>query len=511
MTKPPLPQRSEEDGAEQPQRLTAEQEDGLDRIGDCRKEEDDHDGLGEPTLLVQAMLCLIAFVEGGDTQLLGSARKALQEDLTLTLTELNYMEIAQMVSLSLGGPLWGILADRGVLRRKTILVVGAVGQGLVTISLGCVSSLLPMILLRTLNGIFLAALRPICNGIIADVTAEQHRGKIFGRWQGAFIVGIAIVQIVVVPISRKTILGFEGWRVAFTFVGTLSVILSSLVLCLFREPPHFHAPNEHRGLRAVWDEVMHLFQFLRLPTFCMMILQGIFGTIPWTVMGNMVLYFQLSGIADGPAGVLGSAQAVAGIFGNVLGGMVSDVLTRRLGLHGRPLPAQISVVVGIPLNYLLFHGIPPCGTCFWGYLCLIIGFGLFGTWAQSGTNFPVLSHIVPASSRSRVLAWEMALENSIAYALGPFAVSHLAENTFGYTFGTQKFSGTDIHSARALGQAMVLVICVPWIVTFLVYTLMHWTYPRDVKKVLKLSGPEQGEGSTDDSPRADTAATPAVV
>jgi len=36
-------------------------------------------------------------------------------------------------------------------------------------------------------------------------------------------------------------------------------------------------------------------------------------------------------------------------FGSILGGLVADALAKRLGLHGRPLCAQITVAIGIPL------------------------------------------------------------------------------------------------------------------------------------------------------------------
>eukprot|EP00435_Cladocopium_sp_Y103_P065244 s79_g27.t1 len=56
--------------------------------------------------------------------------------------------------------------------------------------------------------------------------------------------------------------------------------------------------------------------------------------------------------------------------------------------------------------FLQFYGIPPGEGTFGVYFALIAAFGLLGSWAQSGTNFPILSDIVPASDRSKVMAWE---------------------------------------------------------------------------------------------------------
>merc|ERR1719238_381877 len=197
-----------------------------------------------------------------------------------------------------------------------------------------------------------------------------------------------------------------------------------------------------------------------------------------------MLYFKLSGISDEASTILATEQLVIGIFGNLLGGFVADALARRFGLHGRPLNAQITVAAGIPLIYLMYAGIEPGQGTALTYGVLIFIWGLVACWAQSGTNFPILSEIVPASSRSRVMAWECALENSVANAVGPPVVAFLSIYAFGYKFGTADGDGgKDLASAQALGKAMTLVIVAPSVVCFFAYSLLHWTYPKDHAKI----------------------------
>lgn len=178
------------------------------------------------------------------------------------------------------------------------------------------------------------------------------------------------------------------------------------------------------------------------------------------------------------------------MFGNLLGGVVADSLARRFGYHGRPLSAQITVALGIPMVYLQFYGIPAGDGSFEAYFALIAGFGILGTWAQSGTNFPVLSDIVPQADRSKAMAWEGAFENSIATAIGNILIAFLAEVCFGFEFGKVVAEGeADLPAAAALGQAMALTICVPWCVTFVAYGLMHWSYPRDMETLHQSADP----------------------
>jgi len=356
--------------------------------------------------------------------------------------------------------------------------------------LAFVTDLAGMVFLRALNGIMLAALRPISNGIIADVTGESKHGKIFGRVQSALLLGMFVTSMTVVPMATETVLGFQGWRVAFVIVGFISVFVSAYVLFFMPELPKPDVQDKEQeqelqsrgGAWAVLEEIQGLLRFFRIPTFCVMILQGIFGTIPWSVMGYQALFFQLTGMSNGQVALLVGAGPITGAFGNVIGGLVADYLARRFLLHGRPLSAQITVACGTPLMFIVFYGVQPGHGSFWLYMVLTVAFGVLGSWAQSGTNFPILAHIVPASSRSRVMAWECALENSIANAVGPMVVSLLAEECFGYTFGSHEGSSDkDLPSARALGSAMAATICIPWAFCFFAYTLLHWTYPRDVK------------------------------
>lgn len=131
--------------------------------------------------------------------------------------------------------------------------------------------------------------------------------------------------------------------------------------------------------------------------------------------------------------------------------------------------------------FLIFKGIPLRDGQEGIYVVLFLLFGLLGTWAQSGTNFPILSAIVPASSRARVMAWEGALENSIAQGVGPPLVAAIA-GAVGYNMDTKLTKAVDREQAEALGTALAAVVCTPWCITFLAYGLLYCTYPRDLRK-----------------------------
>merc|ERR1712232_1092962 len=188
--------------------------------------------------------------------------------------------------------------------------------------------------------------------------------------QAALVLGMLFSVMLAGPIANRDVhltpngQGVQGWRVAFCLVGSISILVAALLHVYFIEPrPHEepavgHTPST--GVRAgITDELRSLVGFFKIPTFCIMIMQGIFGTIPWTVMGNQMLCFKLAGISDGESTFLATEQLVIGIFGSLLGGYVADALASRFGLYGRPLNAQITVAAGIPLIYLMYGGIAP--------------------------------------------------------------------------------------------------------------------------------------------------------
>eukprot|EP00434_Breviolum_minutum_P007300 symbB.v1.2.006444.t1/scaffold384.1/size215671/17 len=437
----------------------------------------------EPGTMILFWLCCVSALEGMDTQLVPACQFALQRDLGLQLGHFAVLTTVQMVLTNLAAPFWGILADRGTLKKKTILMLGAIGEGIAVTIFAFVPNFWVMMMLRGMSGFFLASLRPVCNGLIADLTSDNKRGKIFGRVQSALLVGMFCSLLIAGNVANAFVGDIPGWRFLFAGGGVVAFIVAFGLAFFLAEPHHqLDESAKQKGCAAIRTELCTVLSFLRIPTFCVMIMQGVFGTIPWSVMGNNLLFFKFCGLEDWQASILAAEGTVAGVFGNSIGGMIADCLARRFGYHGRPLSAQITVAIGLPMVFLQFYGIPPGEGTFGVYFALIAAFGLLGSWAQSGTNFPILSDIVPASDRSKVMAWECAMENSLANAIGPSMVSSLAF-AFGYKFGAEELNGQSLSSARALGQAMAATICIPWVITLAAYTLLHWSYPRDMRRL----------------------------
>jgi len=441
-----------------------------------------------PDSVLLGLLCGCASLEGADAVLLPSTFYALQRDLMFSLNNLSVMTLAEALMMAIMAPAWGVLADRRILTRKSILVIGAVMQGFIVLSLAKSSHFTTMLGLRVMNGAFLAMLRPVSSGIIGDVVSEDLRGRAFGFVQMSLSMGMCFSALASTPLSTRTIVGISGWRLAYALIGLVSMGMGGLVVCFMVEPKReeptvsLHSLGKVREL-VVQDKVP-LLDYAFMPTFLVLVAQGVFGCVPWNALGYQTLFFQVSGLGDFDASLLQAASLVATAMGSLMGGFLGDRAALLSRHHGRPLLATISVSAGIPIAWFIFTVPPPVGHAFLYYFVLVVTLGLTATWCGTGVNWPILTEVVDRENRSAVIAWEQALEGSCAAIFGNAAVAFLAQNVFGFRFNNSASSeGTlDRESITALGHALCLTSVVPWCVCFLLFNVLHWSYPLDLAR-----------------------------
>jgi hypothetical protein len=183
-----------------------------------------------------------------------------------------------------------------------------------------------------------------------------------------------------------------------------------------------------------------------------------------------------------------------GVVGGLLGGMVSDFLTKKIGPRGRPLTAMLTVAMGVPLQFIMWYLIEPGSALnnVWVFFLIQALFNLTAVWAQPGCNFPVLGQIVTGRDRNKVMCWEMAFENTMATIIGSNAVPYVIK-----AFGSDNITYNeepDLEQARTLGFAQAIMICCPWLICFAVYSLLMWSFPVDIKRVETEMAPVEKKG-----------------
>lgn len=187
-------------------------------------------------------------------------------------------------------------------------------------------------------------------------------------------------------------MGIAGWRIAFHLVGLISVIVGILVR-LFANDPHY-VENSVRAKdqmpRTFSEEVKELIKesksVIKIPTFQILIAQGVFGSFPWSGLSFAPLWLELIGFSHKETAVLWTIFIIGGSLGSLFGGKMGDVLAKPFPNAGRIVLSQISAGSAIPFAALLLLGLPddPSTGFMHGLVLFIMGW--FTSWNAPATN-----------------------------------------------------------------------------------------------------------------------------
>ena len=83
------------------------------------------------------------------------------------------------------------------------------------------------------------------------------------------------------------------------------------------------------------------------------------GSIPWSGMVFLTLYFQLLGMSNFAASLQMALLLGSTAVGGLLGGWIGDRAAVKFPDHGRILVCQFSVAIGIPFSLMITKARPP--------------------------------------------------------------------------------------------------------------------------------------------------------
>lgn len=430
------------------------------------------------TRLNLAVLCLVAMIEGADIQLLPASFRAMEVDLQLSPSDLALLTLFQGCTGAISGPVWACLADNGVSRRK-MLSAGAAGWGVLTLALACVQSFYRMAALRMLNGVALGMMLPVLQSLVADSSDKSDVGFKFGCLQFYTNFGQVFGAVAVTSVSNQVIFGIQGWRLAFAVVAVASIFVSVGVSISLVEEPRPWRPERI----SIYEEFRKFWGYLKIRSFLVVVIQGMFGMIPWAAMSFLTMFFQYLGFSDSAASTVYGMSIVGTALGGLVGGVLGDRLAAWSPHHGRVFTAQLTILLGIPLVLLIFLWVPyNTPPAIYAILCFTLG--IVSSWACAGCNRPIFTEIVPPCSRASAMAWEITFESTCGFLLGPAAVGLLAQHYFGYRTNNLQVSEMStearLANARALGHGLAVITVVPWVLCALCYTFLHKTLPEDM-------------------------------
>jgi len=96
---------------------------------------------------------------------------------------------------------------------------------------------------------------------------------------------------------------------------------------------------------------------IRLRTLWIFLLQGVFGTTPWVILGTYMVTWLVDdrGYSEVQAPLIFAGIVIGTALSNFTGGVLGDLAHRWNERYGRILVGQFSVFSGVPTSYLLLQ------------------------------------------------------------------------------------------------------------------------------------------------------------
>ncbi|KAG0609023.1 hypothetical protein M758_8G151500 [Ceratodon purpureus] len=452
---------------------------------------------GSSRRLTLILVNLAAVLERADEALLPAVYDQVGKAFGVTPAALGTLTFIRSIVQAGASPLAAYLAIKH--DRIIIIASGALAWGVATALVGVCTAYWQVAIVKAFNGIGLAMVVPAIQSLVADLHKENERGLGFGWLHGAGQVGTLFGGVFATLLAARTVGVLAGWRFAFFFVAIVSLVLAAAIYVFAEDskpPPPVDLVSteplvqqdgktltqtdlrEGSQLKQLWKGTKKV---LKVPTFQVILGQGIAGQIPWQAMSFTTLWLELLGFGHTRAAFLVALLAVGNMLGSVFGGWLGDLAAKHFPNAGRIMCSQFSTFVGVPLAAILLLGLPQSVSFAWAYGLVFFFMGFLMSWNSPATNWPIFAEIVPTELHTTVYAIDQAIEKSLAAAGAPL-VGLLAQIFFDYKTGKGAFT-PDLHNAKALGRGLFVLIACPFIICFLVINLLYCTYPKDRDRV----------------------------
>ncbi|WDS34628.1 MFS transporter [Pseudoxanthomonas sp.] len=280
---------------------------------------------------VLVMLCLMYFITYVDRVNVSTAAGQFKSELGLSNTELGFVFSAFGYPYVIFQFIGGWIADRFGARR-TLLVCAAI-WAVATVLTGLAGGLVSLIAARLLLGLGEGATFPAATSAMGAWIPRAKRGMAQGITHSAARFGNAVAPMIVLAIMTA----FD-WRTSFYVLGVVSAAWLAAWYFCYTELPADHPRITAEELKILpapktrrehppgqWGRLYRRMLPVSAVYFC-------YNWTLWLMLSWMPLYFMHSfNLNIKNAVIFTSGVFVAGVVGDLAGGMVSDRLLTRTG------------------------------------------------------------------------------------------------------------------------------------------------------------------------------------
>ena len=303
-------------------------------------------------LITTILIGIISFFMFADQNLMGP-------NLTLIATEFDILEYKDQY---LGGfiPLFfwifgglitliiGYYTD--IKSRKNLFCIIIFLGEIPCLLSGFASNYTEFFILRVLTGIGIGGIIPLTYSLLGDFYNSTERIKIVTIIGFCSGLGIAVGQLTAGFLGDS-----HGWRLPFILFSIPNLLLAFVFYLLTKEPIRIQTDQNEFKIKSVKD---FLFLF-KIKTNILVFLQGIFGTIPWSVFSIFLIDFLVieKGYLKTTATLILTLIGGMAILSSLLGGFIGNKIYQR-NPKFLPIFCGITTIIGVIPTALLIN-IPP--------------------------------------------------------------------------------------------------------------------------------------------------------
>ena len=384
---------------------------------------------------IVTILTLAYIVSFLDRQILALLIEPIKGALQLSDTQVGLLlgPAFAVFYVTLGYPA-GLLADRK--SRKAIIAAGISVWCIMTTLCGLARDFVQLFAARVGVGIGEATLTPAALSMISDCFPRERRARPISVYMTGISLGSALAYLIggqlLEPLLTRPpieipILGtIRPWQAEFLIVG-LPGLLLALLIALIREPDRQDV-NRALDPGTVRESAVAALGYIRdrWQAYSSLTIGMCANTIiGYVASWNVVLFQRRWGWGIGDIGLsLGLALLICGPLGTMLGGMVSDRLSRAGHNDAAMRVTMVSIVLMVAFSALYpIAGAP--------YVVL----GLFAAMvtaasASSATGAVALVTLSPNQIRAQATALYWIVKNLTGLLLGPVSVGLLTDRVF---------------------------------------------------------------------------------
>lgn len=267
------------------------------------------------------------FLNFADRSLLAPLIPLIKQEMNLGYLGVGFLTTAFFIGYTITPVPGGYLADK--FGAKKVIVPSMVGFGFTTLFTGFVNSAPMLSLARGITGLFEGSFYATAVGYVSSVFSKANRGKAMALYSTGWTLGS------MAGIFFATFMGVNyGWRSPWMFMLIPTLLAAWLFWKYVPQMKREETPAFLEAAMAGGKQKGALRDVLKVRNaWIIFALQFIANFGYWSINTFTPLYFaEVKGFSFVASGSLLAVMLIAGTFGSIASGIVSDRLGRRTGI-----------------------------------------------------------------------------------------------------------------------------------------------------------------------------------